>query len=177
MSSTAISSRGLSDLKTRRRSTVRPVSPVRIHLIGCPDALWRCSDLAQGPDAARALAGYRWHSGDPSPRTAGLSGHHATTGRVGLMYELPFGLTPMLLAQSFPGSSVAPFGDDLRPQRGGKMVELGFRRQCVAGHRRQRRGLRRPSRKNPLPPIPTTPDLDQPARCAFRRRTRSARSC
>ncbi|MBR0750577.1 TonB-dependent siderophore receptor [Bradyrhizobium jicamae] len=59
----------------------------------------------------------------------------ATTGRAGLMYELPFGLTPYVTyAQSFNpifGSGVCASGV-CAPQRG-EMVELGFKYNLMPG--------------------------------------------
>ncbi|WP_083754756.1 TonB-dependent siderophore receptor [Bradyrhizobium murdochi] len=58
----------------------------------------------------------------------------ATTGRAGLMYELPFGLTPYVTyAQSFtPVFGSACVGGTCKAQQG-EMVELGFKYNPLAG--------------------------------------------
>ena len=59
----------------------------------------------------------------------------ATTGRAGLMYELPFGLTPYVTyAQSFTpifGSGVCV--DGICKAQQGEMVELGFKYNPISG--------------------------------------------
>ncbi len=92
----------------------------------------------------------------------------ATTGRAGLMYELPFGLTPYV---SYATSFTPVFGsgvclDGICKAQQGEMVELGFKYNPIAGHRDQRRDLRHHREEPAGEPIPAAPcSRSRPARC------------